>query len=133
MLLRPEGLTDEQKKAGELLCRLSPEVGRAQRLALSFVEVVKERDADGPRGWLVSAQRSEVAEFVSFANGLTADLQAVRAAPGHDWSQGQSRVRCIGSSWSSGRCTGAGSTICCGRGCCERLNESAGSVEWELH
>jgi transposase len=89
MLLRPNELTDEQKKTAELLCRLSPEVGQARRLALSFIEVVKERDADGLRGWLVNAQRSEVAEFITFANGLTADLQAVRAALEHEWSNGQ--------------------------------------------
>jgi transposase len=89
MLLRPDELTDEQQKTAELLCRLSPEVGRAQQLALSFIEVVKERDTDGLRGWLINAQRSEVAEFITFANGLTADLQAVRAALEHAWSQGQ--------------------------------------------
>ncbi len=44
---------------------------------------------DGPRGWLIEAQRSEVAEFITFANGLTADLQAVRAALEYAWSQGQ--------------------------------------------
>lgn len=89
MLLRPDELTDEQKKTAELLCRLSPEVGRAQQLALSFIEVVKERDTDGLRGWLVETRRSGVAEFITFANGLTADLQAVRAALEHEWSQGQ--------------------------------------------
>lgn len=89
MLLRPNELTDEQKETAELLCRLSPEVGRAQQLALSFVEVVKERKTDGLRGWLVEAQRSEAAEFMTFANGLTADLQAVRAALESEWSQGQ--------------------------------------------
>jgi len=89
MLLRPEGLTDEEKQTAELLCRLSPEVRRAQQLALSFVEVIKERRADELRGWLIEAQRSEVVEFVSFANGLTADLQAVRAALEYEWSNGQ--------------------------------------------
>jgi len=89
MLLRPDELKDEDKKKAELLCRLSPEVGRARRLALSFIEVVKERRADELREWLVSAQRSEVAEFVTFANGVTADLQAVRAALKHEWSNGQ--------------------------------------------
>lgn len=74
MLLRPEGLTDEAKKLVELLCQLSPEVKQAQQLALGFVEVVKERRAEELRGWLVDAQRSEVAEFVSFANRLSADL-----------------------------------------------------------
>lgn len=80
LLLRPDELTDEQKKTTELLCRLSPEVGQAQQLALSFIEVVKGRDAGGLRGWLVNAQRSEVAEFITFANGITADIGAVRAA-----------------------------------------------------
>lgn len=89
LLLRPDELTDERKKTAELLCQLSPEVGQAQQLALSFIEVVKERDADGLRGWLVNAQRSEVAEFVTFANGLTADSGAVRAALEYEWSQGQ--------------------------------------------
>lgn len=89
MLLRPGELTDEQKKTADLLCRLSPEMGRAQELALSFIEVVKERRADELREWLINAQRSEVAEFMSFANGLTTDLQAVRAALEYEWSQGQ--------------------------------------------
>jgi transposase len=89
MLLRPEKLEDEEKQVIELVCRLSPEVGRAQKLALDFIGLVKERRADDLRGWLVEAQRSEVAEFVSFANGLTADLRAVRAALEYEWSNGQ--------------------------------------------
>ena len=89
MLLRLGELTDEEKKTVELLCRLSPEVGRARELAVSFVELIKERRADGLRGWLIDAQRSEVAEFVTLANGLTTDLQAVRAALEYEWSNGQ--------------------------------------------
>jgi transposase len=88
-MLRPDELTDEQKKTVELLCRLSPEVGRAQELALSFIEVIKERRADDLRQWLIEAQRSEIPEFVGFANGLTTDLQAVRGALEYQWSQGQ--------------------------------------------
>jgi transposase len=89
MLLRPDELKDEEKETVELLRRLSPELARAQELALSFVEVVKERRADGLREWLVNAHRSGVAEFVSFANGITSDFQAVRAALEYEWSQGQ--------------------------------------------
>jgi transposase len=51
--------------------------------------VVNERRADALREWLIEAQRSEVAEFQSFANGLTSDLQAVRAALKYEWSNGQ--------------------------------------------
>jgi transposase len=64
-------------------------VRQAQQLALSFVQVATERRADSLREWLIDAQRSEVAEYVSFANGITADLQAVRAALEYEWSQGQ--------------------------------------------
>jgi transposase len=89
MLLRPRELTDEERETAELLCRLSPEVRRAQQLALSFVEVIKERRARELRGWLIEAGRSGVAEFVTFANGITSDFQAVRAALEYEWSQGQ--------------------------------------------
>jgi transposase len=89
MLLRPDDLTDEEKPVVELLLRLSPEVARSQELALSFVGLVKERRADDLRGWLIEAGRSGVAEFVTFANGVTSDFQAVRAALEYEWSQGQ--------------------------------------------
>lgn len=89
MLLRPDELTDEEKPVVELLRRLSPEVGRSQELALSFIKLVKERRADDLRGWLIEAGRSGVAEFVSFANGITSDFQAVRAALEREWSNGQ--------------------------------------------
>jgi len=89
MLLRPDKQKDGDRQTVELLLRLSPEVARAQELALSFVEVVKERRVDEVRGWIIEAQRSGIGEFVSFANGLTDDLQAVRAALENEWSQGQ--------------------------------------------
>ena len=89
MLLRPDDLTDKEKPVVELLRRLSPEVARAQELALDFIGLVKERRADDLRGWLVEAQRSGIPELAAFANGLTSDLQAVRAALKYAWSQGQ--------------------------------------------
>jgi transposase len=56
---------------------------------LRFIDVIKERRVDDLRGWLVEAQRSEVAEFITFANGITADIGAVRAALEYQWSNGQ--------------------------------------------
>ena len=73
----------------ELLLGLSPEVGRAQELALDFVGLVKERRGNDLRRWLVEALCSEIPEFVAFANGLTDDLQAVRPALEYEWSNGQ--------------------------------------------
>jgi transposase len=89
MLLRPEKLDDEERKVVELLLRLSPEVARARGLALSFVGMIRERRADALRQWLVDALRSEIPEMVSFANGLTEDIGAVKAALTYEWSQGQ--------------------------------------------
>ena len=89
MLLRPEQLKDKDRAVVELLCRLSHEGARAQELALSFVELIKERRADELRPWLVDALGSEIPEFASFANGITDDLRAVRAALEYEWSQGQ--------------------------------------------
>jgi transposase len=89
MLLRGDELTDEEKPAVELLRRLSPEVARSQELALSFIELVRKRRTDDLRGWLIEAGRSGVAEFVTLANGVTSDFQAVRAALAYEWSNGQ--------------------------------------------
>jgi transposase len=89
LLLREDELTDEEKRVVDLLRRLPPEVRRAQGLALSFARLIKERCAADLRGWLIEAGRSGVAEFVSFANGITSEFRAVRAAPGYEWSNGQ--------------------------------------------
>jgi transposase len=69
--------------------QLSPEIKHAQELAVGFVGLIKERRARDLRGWLIEAGRSGVAEFRSFANGITSDFQAVRAALEYEWSQGQ--------------------------------------------
>jgi len=89
MLLRGEELADDEKPVVELLRRRSPEAPRAQELAVGFVGLIKERRACDLRGWLIEAGRSGVAEFRSFANGITSDFQAVRAALEYEWSQGQ--------------------------------------------
>jgi transposase len=89
MLLRGDDLTNERKPVVELLRKLSPEVAPAQEPALSFVCLVKERRVDDLRGWLIEAGRSGVAEFVTFAKGITADIGAVRAALEYEWSKGQ--------------------------------------------
>jgi transposase len=73
----------------ELLRRLSPEVALAQDLSLSFVEMIRGRRHDRLRRWLIDALRSGIPEFVSLANGLMDDLQAVRGALTYEWSQGQ--------------------------------------------
>lgn len=89
MLFQPEKLTEQEQQMVALLCQFSPEVARAQELALSFVGLIKGRHTAGLREWLAGALRSEIPEFVGFANGVTDDLQAVKAALSYEWSQGQ--------------------------------------------
>jgi transposase len=132
MLLRPDELADEEKPVVELLRRLSPEVARAQELALSFVGLVKERRIDNLRGWLVEAQRSEEAEFVSFANGITADIGAVRAALTYEWSQGQVEGQVHRLKLIKRTMYGRAKLDLLRAACCERLNESEKSVRGRL-
>jgi transposase len=89
MLLQPEKLKDEEQKMVELLCHLSPEIKRAQELAMDFIDLIRERRVDELREWLIKAARSELPEFRRFARGLTRDLSAVKGALLYKWSQGQ--------------------------------------------
>jgi transposase len=89
MLLRPEALKDEERQLLADLCQLAPEIKRAQELAQGFTAIVKGRQAEQLRAWLIEATRSELPEFVGFARGITEDMEAVRAALLYQWSNGQ--------------------------------------------
>ena len=67
----------------------SPSIRQAQRLVTAFFRFVRDRDASGLERWLGQAQRSEIAELVSFAEGIRRDDAAVAAALGAEGSQGQ--------------------------------------------
>lgn len=89
MLLRPEQQKEEEKRIVNDLCQFLPEVRRAQELARGFFAIVRERKADALREWLIDALKSQIPEFINFANGIMQDLQAVKAALSYEWSQGQ--------------------------------------------
>ncbi|MGA9994458.1 MAG: ISL3 family transposase [Pyrinomonadaceae bacterium] len=89
MLLRPEQLKAEEKKVVDDLCQFFPEVRSAQELARGFFAIVREHKAGELRAWLIEAVKSQIPEFINFANGIMQDLQAVKAALIYDWSQGQ--------------------------------------------
>jgi transposase len=88
MLLRPEKLKDEEQKMVELLCQWSPEIKRAQELALGFIGIIRRSGVDELCEWLIKAGGSSLPEFRRFARGLTVDLRAVKAALLYEWSQG---------------------------------------------
>lgn len=55
---------------------------------------MRERDADALDPWLDGAQMTDLR---GFAEGLSRDIGAVRAAPAHPWSNGpaEGHVNCL--------------------------------------
>lgn len=51
--------------------------------------MIRGRRSDELRQWLSGARRGEMPESVGFANGLTDDVGAVKAAPSYEWSRGR--------------------------------------------
>lgn len=89
LLLKTEGLTSEERAVVDELCQRSPQIKRAQELALSFTEMVRGRRVEKLHNWLTAALESRLPEFSSFYNGIIRDMEAVRAALSCEWSQGQ--------------------------------------------
>jgi transposase len=67
------------------LAALSPDIREAADLANGFARLVRERDADGLAPWL---DRARATGLRGFAEGLSGDIDAVRAALTLPWSNG---------------------------------------------
>jgi transposase len=89
MLLGPGELENEERELIDNLCRLSPEVKTAQELAISFIEMIRERRAERFDEWVSQVMESRIPELKSFADSLKQDQQAVVAALTHEWSNGR--------------------------------------------
>lgn len=89
MLLKPEELKNQEREMIERLCRLSPEVKTARELALSFMEMVRERQAERFDGWIGQVMESRIPELQSFVDSLKQDRPAVVAALTYGWSNGR--------------------------------------------
>jgi transposase len=89
MLLKPEELEGKEREMIDHLCRLSPEVKTAQRLATSFIEMVRQREAERLEGWVGQVGESGIPELKSFAESLMQDKKAVVAALTYKWSNGR--------------------------------------------
>lgn len=89
MLLKPEELETKEQEMIERLCRLSPEVKAAQELALSFLEMVRERRAERFDDWISQVIDSRLPELKSFADSLKQDRPAVMAALTYEWNNGR--------------------------------------------
>jgi transposase len=89
MLLKPEEMEAKEREMVDHLCRLSPEVKVAQELALSFMEMIRERRAERFDGWISQVMESRIPELKSFVDSLKQDQQAVVAALTYEWSNGR--------------------------------------------
>jgi transposase len=69
----------------QTLIALSPDIRRAAALANAFARLVRERDADALDPWLDRARATGLRGFVE---GLSQDIDAVRAALSLPWSNG---------------------------------------------
>jgi transposase len=66
-------------------------VAEARRLVLAFSQLLTSRDGAGLDPWLAAAEESDLR---GFAAGVRRDHDAVLAAIGFPWSQGQAEARC---------------------------------------
>ena len=88
MILSPEKLTTVKRQQVEQICQASSELRAVYLLSQSFVSILKERRTEELDAWLKRARESHVRELTSFANGISQDYAAVRAACSLPWSNG---------------------------------------------
>lgn len=138
ILLRPlEELDDEERAYRQQLSQESAAIAQAQMLVAAFWQLVRERSTGGQHrqqmgarleAWLVAAAASQIAELVSFANGILRDFEAVVAALVWDYSQGQTegQVNRLNSSCSSAVALAVRSSISCASRCCIAAHSAGG-------
>lgn len=88
-LLPVERLTAKQQAQLLLLCQGEAAFSVSYQLVQAFIALLHQKTDQGLTEWLDQAQKSAVAELVSFAKGLVRDEAAVRAGLSLKWSQGQ--------------------------------------------
>jgi transposase len=89
LLKQTEDLSPERQAFVERLCHLCPEAKEVQQLAREFRELIREQQPETFDRWLEAAKGSGVAEIEGFAEALSKDHEAVKAALTHKWSSGQ--------------------------------------------
>lgn len=83
-------LQPQEQMFREELSRCCPELGDAATLAQAFVQLVRHRHADDLDPWIALASATTAPpDLRRFAQGLTTDYAAVRAALVLPWSNGQ--------------------------------------------
>lgn len=84
----PEQLSSEEQAALARVLAADPDLACGYELVQRFRSVVQTRDVVALDAWLTAAQQSDLAPFVSLANGILGDRAAVEAALTLPWSNG---------------------------------------------
>jgi transposase len=84
-----ERLSEQQRILFEQVAVNCPIIRSMRFLALDFREAIATQDTDGMLHWIRTAAQSGIGPLVRFAYGLKKDLNAVIAAVGTSWSNGQ--------------------------------------------
>jgi len=87
MILPPENLSERKQQQIAQMTQ-HEELHRVYHLAQEFIGLLKERKATLLPDWLKRARESQVAELLSFANGIRRDYVAVQAACRLPWNNG---------------------------------------------
>jgi transposase len=87
-LRRPADLHPEQQAYLDRLGTADAALATAYRLTQDFATMVRERGGDRLDNWLGEVETCEVPALRRFAQGLRADLEAVRAGLTERWSNG---------------------------------------------
>lgn len=89
VMLADDKLDDQQQAARASMLAADPHMVTLDRLARQFVQFVKDRRSNDLDPWLNDVAASAIKALTSFANGIRADLAAVRNALSLSWSNGQ--------------------------------------------
>lgn len=89
VILDHDKLDDEQQAARASMLAVDTQMVTVDRLARQFVQLVKDRRSNDLDQWLNDVAISGIKALKSFANGIRADLAAVRNALSLNWSNGQ--------------------------------------------
>ncbi len=85
----PKQRAPEEQLWVEAVTAVHPQVAVVEQLAQQFRQVFKDRDPDAFKSWLVRGLESDIPELKSFVAGIQRDYEAVIAAVGQPWSNGQ--------------------------------------------
>lgn len=84
-----ERLSEQQRILFEQVAVNCPIIRSMRFLALDFREAIATQDTNGMLHWIRTAMQSGIGPLVRFAYGLKKDWNAVMAAVGTSWSNGQ--------------------------------------------